>query len=261
MAEIPLLLHGATGRMGRAVRECIPEFPELRLRACVAPRKPTAAAASGTSWLTPDELSKDEARRGLPDDLVILDFSLAAGTARLAEILSDWPRALVAATTALDAATESRLAALAKRAPVLRAPNLSLGVAVVQSLLRALPPAVRGAFEAEIVEHHHAGKKDAPSGTAKALAALMRPTGEGAAGGKGGGQQAGPEIPIHSIRGGTVPGTHRVILSGAGETLEIVHTVYDRSVFARGALRAARFLHRRAPGSYTIDDVLREDGA
>ena len=258
MAEVPLLLYGATGRMGRAVRECIPEFPELRLRACVAPRKPTAAPASGgTSWLTPDELSKDASRSGLPDDLVILDFSLAAGTARLVEILSEWPHALVAATTALDPATESRLAALAKRAPVLRAPNLSLGIAVAQALLRALPPAARGVFQAEIVEHHHGTKKDAPSGTAKALAALLR----GPAEGGGAGRPAGGEILIHSIRGGTVPGTHRVVLSGAGETLEIVHTVYDRSVFARGALRAARFLHRRGPGSYTIDDVLREGGA
>ena len=162
----------------------------------------------------------------------------------------------MAATTALDAATESRLAALATRAPVLRAPNLSLGIAVAQALLRALPPAARGVFQAEIVEHHHGTKKDAPSGTAKALAALLR----GPAEGGGAGPQA-REIPIHSIRGGTVPGTHRVVLSGAGETLEIVHTVYDRSVFARGALRAARFLHRRAPGSYTIDDVLREGGA
>ncbi|HKW51818.1 MAG TPA: 4-hydroxy-tetrahydrodipicolinate reductase [Candidatus Eisenbacteria bacterium] len=251
MAEVPLLLYGATGRMGRAVRECIPEFPELRLRTCVAPRKPNTAAA-GTSWLTPDELSKDGTRASLPDDLVILDFSLAAGTARLSEILSEWPRALVAATTGLDAATESRLTALAARAPVLRAPNLSLGIAVAESLLRALPPAARGAFQTEIVEHHHAGKKDAPSGTAKALAALMRSKGGGP------GSASGDEIPIHSIRGGTVPGTHRVILSGAGETLEMVHTVYDRSVFARGALRAARFLHRRAPGNYTIDDVLRE---
>jgi len=254
VAEIPLLLYGATGRMGRAVRECIPEFPEVRLKACVAPRKPTTGAASGGSWLTPDELSKAGARDGLPDDLVILDFSLAAGTARLAEILSDWPHALVAATTGLDAATESRLAALAGRAPVLRAPNMSLGIAVVHALLRALPAGARDAFRAEIVEHHHATKKDAPSGTAKALAALLREPADG----RGAVPQPGREIPIHSIRGGTVPGTHRVILSGAGETLEIVHTVFDRSVFARGALRAARFLHRRAPGSYTIDDVLRE---
>jgi 4-hydroxy-tetrahydrodipicolinate reductase len=257
VTEIPLLLYGATGRMGRAVRESLPEFPEIRLRVCVAPRKPAAGAAGpGTGWLTPDELSKPAARDGLPDDLVVLDFSLAAGTAHLAEILSEWPRALVAASTGLDAATESRLTALAARAPVLRAPNLSLGIAVARSLIRALPPAAKAAFQTEIVEHHHAGKKDAPSGTAKALADLLRPSGEGERSGQG--QQAGREIPIHSIRAGSVPGTHRVILSGAGETLEIVHTVYDRGVFARGALRAARFLHRRAPGSYSIEDLLRE---
>jgi 4-hydroxy-tetrahydrodipicolinate reductase len=257
VTEIPLLLYGATGRMGRAVREALPEFPEIRLRACVAPRKPAAgAAASATGWLTPEELSKPAGRTALPDDLVVLDFSLAAGTSRLAEILAEWPRALVAASTGLDAATESRLTALAERAPVLRAPNLSLGIAVTRSLIRALSPAAKAAFQAEIVEHHHAGKKDAPSGTAKALADLLRSSGEGEL--SGGGQQAGREVPIHSVRGGSVPGTHRVILSGAGETLEIVHTVFDRGVFARGALRAARFLHGRAPGSYSIDDVLRE---
>ena len=256
MADLPLLLYGATGRMGRAVREVLPEFPEIHLRACVAPRDPGEGAAPGSIWLTPDDLARRGTWDGLPDDLVVLDFSLAAGTARLAEILTEWPHALVAASTGLDAKTESRLTALAALAPVLRAPNLSLGSAVALSLIRALPPAARTAFQAEIIEHHHAGKHDAPSGTAKALAELLRPSGKGERSGKG--QQAGMEIPIHSIRGGTVPGTHRVILSGAGETLEIVHTVYDRGVFARGALRAARFLHRRKPGSYSIDDVLRE---
>jgi len=259
VAEIPLLLYGATGRMGRAVRDLLPEFPEFRLRACVAPVPSEGASAgqgggSGPIWLTPDDLAKPGARDGLPEDLVVVDFSLAAGTARLAAILSEWPRALVAGSTGLDAATESRLAALAARAPVLRAPNLSLGVAIARELVRALPPAARTEFQTEIVETHHAGKKDAPSGTAKALAELLRSVGEGERSGGAKGQ----EIPIRSIREGTVPGTHRIVLSGAGETLEIVHTVHDRAVFARGALRAARFLHRRAPGSYTIEDVLRE---
>jgi 4-hydroxy-tetrahydrodipicolinate reductase len=63
-------------------------------------------------------------------------------------------------------------------------------------------------------------------------------------------------VRIHSIRSGTATGTHRVLLAGAGETLELIHTVSDRAVFARGALRAARFLHGRAPGLYTFDDVL-----
>lgn len=256
MADIPLLLYGATGRMGRAVRDVLSEFPEVKLSACVAPHPPEGREANGPLWLTPDDLAKRGPRDGLPEDLVVVDFSLAAGTARLAEILGEWPRALVSATTGLDAATEKRLASLAARVPVLRAPNLSFGIAVAQVLLRALPPAAHAAFQIEIVEHHHAGKKDAPSGTAKALAELLR--GEGGGERSGQGANATREIPIRSIREGIVPGTHRVILSGPGETLEIVHTVADRQVFARGALRAARFLHRRKPGSYTIDDVLRQ---
>jgi 4-hydroxy-tetrahydrodipicolinate reductase len=72
--------------------------------------------------------------------------------------------------------------------------------------------------------------------------------------------QGGDEIRIQSIRSGTVPGTHRVILGGAGETVEIVHTVTDRGVFARGALRAARFVHGKAAGRYAMGDMLRETG-
>ncbi len=260
MADLPLLLHGATGRMGRAVRECLVEFPEIRLCACVASRKPAATGpAAGPIWLTPEELETHRRREALPDDLVILDFSLAAGTALLVKTLASWPRAIVAASTGLDPATESKLDALATRVPVLRAPNLSLGNAVALALLRALPPLARTAFAFDIVEHHHADKKDAPSGTALALARIL---GGPAAGerpaGRTGGNRAGGEARIHSIRAGSVPGTHRVILSGAGETLELVHTVNDRAVFARGALRAVQFLHGKAPGRYGIEHLLAE---
>ncbi|MEK7315821.1 MAG: dihydrodipicolinate reductase C-terminal domain-containing protein, partial [Candidatus Eisenbacteria bacterium] len=133
---------------------------------------------------------------------------------------------------------------------IVRARNLSLGVAVARRWLALLPPAARAAYVADIVEHHHAGKKDAPSGTALDLAAALGPI--------GGMHRKGGAVATHAIRAGTVPGTHRVILSGDGETLELVHTVTDRSVFARGALRAARFVHGRAPGLYTVDDLIHD---
>jgi 4-hydroxy-tetrahydrodipicolinate reductase len=106
---------------------------------------------------------------------------------------------------------------------------------------------------ADVVEQHHAGKKDAPSGTAldfvEALGAMAT-----------GGDPRRAERPVatHSLRAGTIPGTHRVILSGDGETLELVHTVYDRSVFARGALRAARFVHGKPAGLYSVDDLIHD---
>jgi 4-hydroxy-tetrahydrodipicolinate reductase len=233
--------------MGRAVREAVSEFPEIDLRACVAPHVAGKAEEARPAWLTPDDLRARETRNRFPADLVVLDFSLAAGTAKLLSILEEWPRALVSATTGLDAPTEAKLTALAKRAAVFRAPNVSVGNAVVQAWLRAFPKGARELFAADIVEHHHSGKRDAPSGTALALAGLLGP-------------RAGhPEEPrIHSIRAGAVPGTHRVLLSGAGETVEIVHTVFDRAVFARGALRTVLFVHGRPPGRYAIDQLLSE---
>jgi len=80
MAEVPILLHGATGRMGRAVRDCLAEFPDMKLLACVAPREQTVGPTPGPVWLTPEELATRRRREDLPADLVVLDFSLAAGT-------------------------------------------------------------------------------------------------------------------------------------------------------------------------------------
>jgi 4-hydroxy-tetrahydrodipicolinate reductase len=249
MAEVPILLHGATGRMGRAVRDCLAEFPDIKLLACVAPREQTVGPTPGPVWLTPEELAARRRREDLPADLVVIDFSLAAGTQVLLKTLNLWPRALVCGTTGLSAEAERMVETLAARVPVFRASNLSLGNALVETLLRALPRHVITTYTADIVEHHHAGKKDAPSGTAITLARVL-----GEVGALG---QEGDEIKIQSIRSGTVPGTHRVILGGAGETIEIVHTVTDRGVFARGALRAARFIHGQVPGRYSMDSMLR----
>lgn len=247
---MPVLIHGATGRMGRAIRDLLadPSASDVALRACVAPGKPEGECPAGCRWLTPDALGRPNGLASLPADLVIIDVSLAAGTARLVDALERSPRALLAATTGLDPALEERIRTLAGKAAVLRAPNLSLGNAVVTAFLNALPRAARGAFDADIVEQHHAGKKDAPSGTAIALAKLL-----GAIGSPRRGEQT---VRFHSIRAGTVPGTHEVVLSGEGESVTVVHRVEDRRVFALGALRAARFLHGRAAGLYSFEDTL-----
>ena len=239
MAPTPILLYGATGRMGRAVRGCLTEFPEVSLRACVARSPDDLGCPKGCAWMTPEELFAG-GRDALPADCVVIDVSLAAGTARLLDWLERTPRALVSATTGLGGAEEKRIAALAARVPVVRARNLSVGNSVAAAMLRSIPGAARALFEVDLVEHHHGAKRDAPSGTALAWAALLAPG----------------EVRIHSIRSGTVAGIHRVIFAGAGETLEVVHTVSDRAVFARGALRAARFLHGQPPGLYTLEQTL-----
>jgi 4-hydroxy-tetrahydrodipicolinate reductase len=233
--------------MGRAICAALDGDEGFALLACAARTRDDAACPPGCAWITPDSLASPDGLATLPADLVVIDVSVAAGTERLLGILESSPRALVAATTGLAPAAEKRIEALAKRAPVLRSRNLSLGIAVLSAWLRALPAGARAAYDADVVEHHHAAKKDAPSGTALALGALLE--------GVGTARRAGG-IQTHSIRGGTAPGTHEIVLSGEGEILTIGHTVLDRAVFARGALRAARFLHGKSPGLYSFEDAL-----
>jgi 4-hydroxy-tetrahydrodipicolinate reductase len=258
MARVPLVLHGATGRMGRAIRACLWEFPDVALAACVSPETDRGDCPDGCAWLTPEALAGAAGLAAMPGDAVVLDVSLAAGTERLVSILERTPRPFLAATTGLPAALEERIAALGARAAVLRAPNLSVGVATLQRMLEAMPAAAREGFVADIVETHHAAKKDAPSGTAIALARALAggdPSRIRSDAAPSGPRGAG-EVRVHSIRAGTEPGTHRILLSGAGESLELTHRAQDRSLFARGALRAARYLHGRAPGRYSFQDVL-----
>ena len=100
-------------------------------------------------------------------------------------------------------------------------------------------------FNPEIVEAHHKMKKDAPSGTAKTLAEILKAT-----------QKIENEIPIQSIREGDVVGEHTVIFSGPGERLELTHRAASREIFARGALRAAKWITGKPPGLYFMQDVL-----
>jgi 4-hydroxy-tetrahydrodipicolinate reductase len=255
VSRTSIVLFGATGRMGRAIRAALPEFPDTSLAACVAPA-PDASCAPECPWLTPEDLVANPGR--VPSDAVVIDVSLAAGTTRLLDALERAPRALLSATTGVGEADERRIRALGSRAAVLRARNLSVGNAVALAMMAAIPPAAGRRLEVDVVEHHHRGKRDAPSGTAMVWASVLAGGGEGMIRADAAAtlpRDAG-EIRIHSIRSGSVTGTHRAILALDGETLEIVHTVSDRSVFARGALLAARFLGAKPPGVYAFEQVL-----
>ncbi|HEY7727865.1 MAG TPA: dihydrodipicolinate reductase C-terminal domain-containing protein [Candidatus Eisenbacteria bacterium] len=235
MPRVPFLLYGATGRMGRAVRDCLGEAPELALVACVAPDRDEGPCPEGCTWLAPDALEGAKGLAALAPDLIVIDFSLAAGTERLIGALERAPRPLVSATTGLSVPVEDRVRGLSARVGVVRSTNLSVGVATVVRMLQAIPLAAHGAYEADVVEHHHATKRDAPSGTAVALARAL--TGGDPARIRAGAPATEARVPgevrIHSVRSGTDPGEHRVVLAGAGETIELVHRAENRSIFAR----------------------------
>jgi 4-hydroxy-tetrahydrodipicolinate reductase len=197
---------------------------------------------------------------------VCVEFTRAEAIPQLAPALAKLGRPWVSGTTGLDEAGRAALETAAKAIPVLWSPNMSLGVTLLLRLLeqtaRFLPPD----WEMEIVETHHAAKRDAPSGTALALAASWRAArgGELRCGRSGPiGPRPAAEIGIHAVRLPEGIGEHRVLLGSRSEIVELVHRATERAAFARGALEAARWLAgQKKAGLYTLadwaDDRLRE---
>lgn len=192
---------------------------------------------------------------------VAIDFSSPEGLRSLIAALPPGT-ALVSGTTGLGSDVHALLAERATTAPVLHAANFSPGVALLTRLL-AEAAAAWPAADLEIVEHHHRNKRDAPSGTALALAraaAQARGTTleEVAIYGRRGstGERPAGEIGLHALRGGGVFGEHAAILATEHEVLELRHSAASRSAFAQGAVRSARWLVGRPAGLYSVGDVV-----
>jgi 4-hydroxy-tetrahydrodipicolinate reductase len=181
---------------------------------------------------------------------------------RLAECVKTKTPAVVC-TTGLGDAERKKIRDASKRIAVVQASNTSVGVAAMLRVVPDLAKLLGDAYDVEIVEMHHRGKKDAPSGTAVTL-------GERIAGGtgrtwpddftfgrKGKDLSRGPiEIGLHAVRGGGVVGEHSVIFASDDDVITVTHRAGSRDLFARGALRAAAFAARAKPGVYGMEDVL-----
>jgi 4-hydroxy-tetrahydrodipicolinate reductase len=194
---------------------------------------------------------------------VVVDFTAPAASVQHARACAERGVGLVVGTTGLSPEQKSELGAAAKRIPLLFAPNMSVGVNVLFRLVGEAARALGNAYEVEIVEMHHRMKRDAPSGTALRLAEVVA----GALGldarassvyqrqGDTGARRAGT-IGVQALRGGDVVGDHTVYFLADGERLELTHRATSRDNFARGAVRAARFIAGKAPGLYDMQDVL-----
>ena len=165
---------------------------------------------------------------------------------------------LVIGTTGLSSEQGDAIRAAASVIPIVWANNFSTGVTVLTRLARMAAEALSGEFDIEITETHHGKKEDAPSGTAKMLLSAVDPQGEYAVvnGREGRPGKRGHEIGMHALRGGTVAGEHSVHFFGQMEEIELRHRADSREIFARGALRAARFAVQAKPGLYDMEDVL-----
>lgn len=258
-------LHGAPGRMGRAVVAAVEAERHAALVAAYArPFSPDLGrdagelAGVGRTGVVVSALGEEPL-----DADVVIDFSLPDAILGVAASCLASRVPLVSGTTGLSTEHHEALDRLAEAVPVVHAPNMSVGVTVLFHLAEVATRLLGGDYDAEIVEMHHRHKVDAPSGTAARLAervALARGLDPAAAVVHGRSGQVGPrrddEIGVMTLRGGGVVGEHTLVLAGPGERVELVHRAQDRSIFAHGAMRAALWAVGKRPGRYDMRDAL-----
>ena len=236
-----ITIVGAAGRMGQTLL-ALAESESLQV-AATADQGDDLAAAIGAGD-------------------VVIDFSFHAATAEVVDLAIAAGKALVIGTTGHLADARDALRQRAAAVPTVWAGNYSVGVNLLYALTRRAAAVLGPDYDAEVTEMHHRFKKDAPSGTAARLleiileeraltAAALRHGREGITG-----ERTQDEVGIHSLRGGDVVGEHTALFAGMGERIELTHRATDRAIFARGALRAARFAAAAKAGFYDMNDVL-----
>jgi len=221
------------------------------------------APAAGFEVRACYDLGLPDAPSPLPDDVgVVVDFSSPSAFDALGKLLEGGSAALVSGTTGLGAGEMSLLQDWSASRAVFYSPNMSMGVYALCRLVFEAGRLLGRGFDLEIVETHHRGKADSPSGTALKLleswsagsGSALRPV-HGRSGRMG--PRTAEEAGLHSVRGGDVPGDHEVHLLGDGERLLLAHRASGRRTFALGALAAARFVLESPPGLYGMDDLAR----
>ncbi len=245
---LKILLSGACGRMGRQVANLAED--EQAMIAC-------GVDVHVEQWsdfpVYPSfSLVQEEAD-------VIVDFSRPESLSALLDYAKAHHLPVVLASTGYNEEDLAAIRKAAKEIPIFRSANLSLGVYVLKTLAHQAAQLLPG-FDIEIIEKHHNQKIDAPSGTALMLYdAVSNPDTVPVFGRNGRTQKREKkEIGLHAIRGGTVPGEHEVGFYGPSEVVTLSHSAQDRSIFARGALRAARFVAKQQPGEYSMDDLAKD---
>ncbi|MBI5726198.1 MAG: 4-hydroxy-tetrahydrodipicolinate reductase [Planctomycetes bacterium] len=259
---IKIGLSGAGGRMGRRIAAMAIEGEQYDIIAAVeAPGSPCLGKDMGDlAGCGPFGLKVAHSTSEKPD--VWIDFSLPDSTVIWLEHCRGLGVPMVIGTTGMTESQQAAVSDAARAIPVVHAPNMSVGVNVLLKLVADAAKILGGDYDIEVAETHHRMKKDAPSGTAIALAksvcsATGKNYGEVAVFGRGGQhpRRAG-EIGMHALRLGDTIGEHTVYFGNMGETVTLGHSAHNRDTFAQGALRAARWLVGRPAGLYTMQDVL-----
>lgn len=191
----------------------------------------------------------------------IIDFSNPANLDMIVDYAKKNNKSVVFATTGYTTDQESKIHELSNYVPVLKSANFSLGVILLNKLIKQITPILKDSFDIEIIEAHHHHKVDSPSGTAKMFVnSAVEATGFEPNYSRLGYSPRRPnEIGVHSIRGGSIVGEHEVLYCGEDEVISLKHTAQSKKIFAVGALHAAKFLVKQEKGLYNMEDVLFEN--
>ena len=249
---LKIIISGCNGHMGRVVAELCEADPTLEIAAGFDVLGP--ADREFPVYTSPAQFT------GEAD--AVIDFPAVGAIDDLLDVCAERKLPVVICTTGLSEAQIAHVTETSKKTAVLRSANMSLGVNLLLKLIRQAAGVLAPAgFDMEIVEKHHNQKKDAPSGTALALADSLREGAEGAYEyvfdrSKDLEKRRSEEIGISAVRGGTIVGEHDVIFAGMDEVITFQHTAYSRSIFGKGAVSAAKFLAGKPAGLYTMSDVI-----
>ena len=263
---VNIVVGGAAGRMGSRIVALHGEAPGLRVAAALEAPGHRAVGRDAGETAGVGKLGVSitaDAGAALTRDRVLVEFSVPEASLEHARLVARAGGRAVIGTTGFSGAQREEMAALARQAAILVAPSMSVAVTLAFSLLATMAKVLGDDYDVEITETHHRYKKDAPSGTALHMAeivarALGRDLKQVGVYGRQGlpGERPGKEIGVMSLRSGDVVGEHTVSFGTLGERLELTHRAHSRDTFARGALRAVRWIAARGPGLYSMHDVL-----
>lgn len=249
---IKVVVCGASGRMGQTIGRMVNESKDLKL---VGGINLKSSSFFGVEIV---ETKNAEALLKKTKADVLIDFTIASAAVGNVQMAARNNCALIVGTTGITADQRAEMEkAIHGHVPAVISSNFSIGVSIFLQLVRESAKLLKD-YDIEVLEAHHRNKKDAPSGTAKTILQIL----DDEAGtrqkryGREGMTERKDEIGVHVIRGGDIVGDHKVMFSKNFETIELSHRAYDRSVFASGALLAARWVVGKKPGVYGMNDVL-----
>lgn len=248
---IKVIINGCSGKMGSVVTKVFKTFPNIEIVAGIDKYK--KEGLNYKIFSSPLEVDIDYD--------VLLDFSRPEALQGLLDLSLKNNKPLIICSTGFTEEDLSLIKETSKTIPIFRSANMSLGVNLINSLLRKISPILYKNYDIEIIEKHHNQKVDAPSGTAILLADTIKDSipdnTEFIHGRSGNSKRKKDEIGIHAIRGGSIVGDHDIIFAGIGEVIEISHKAISREVFALGAVKACEYMSSiTASGLYNMEDIL-----